>query len=86
MDKTIHPCKSKNCKKVWKKGINFKAGSAVFFLSSLIHSGYQTKKNNSVRITITERFNPLKKIPYLKNDKATMKIPFTGINYNSIKN
>ena len=76
----------KIAKKFERKELNIKAGSAVFFLSSLIHSGYQTKKNNSVRITITERFNPLKRIPYLKNDKATMKIPFTGINYNSIKN
>ena len=73
-------------KKFKRLELNVKAGSAVLFLSSLIHSGYQTKKKQTVRITITERFNPLKKIPYLKNHKATIKIPFTGINYNRIHN
>ena len=56
----------------------------MIFLSSLVHSGYNNKKKGSVRITITERFNPLKKIPFLKNRNATIKIPFQGINYNKI--
>jgi hypothetical protein len=51
-----------------------------------VHCGYKNKKKNSVRITITERFNPLKKIPFLKKASAPMRIPFTGINYNAIKN
>ena len=43
-----------------------------------------TKKKGFVRIVITERFNPLKNIPFLKNPDAPLKIPFTGIDYNKI--
>lgn len=78
---------SDNVAKKFKKiNLNVKAGSAVIFLSSLVHSGYNNKKKGSVRITITERFNPLKRIPYLKKNNAPLKIPFVGINYNKIKN
>ena len=31
-----------------------------------------------------ERFNPLQKIPFLRDPKAPLKIPFTGIDYNKI--
>ena len=41
------------------------------------------KKKNHVRITITERFNPLQKIPYLKKEKAPLKIPYKA-DYNKI--
>ena len=44
-----------------KMKLNVKAGSAVFFLSSVVHGGYSNKKKGSVRITVTERYNPLKK-------------------------
>ena len=42
-------------------------------------------KRKDLRITITERFNPLKKIPFLKNRDASLKIPFQGVDYNKIK-
>ena len=33
---------------------------------------------------MVERFNPLKKIPYLQNAKNPIKIPHLGIDYNRI--
>ena len=64
--------------------LEVKAGAAVFFLSSVVHCGYPNKKKGTVRITITERYNPLKKIPYLRNEKATLRMPFEGLDYNTI--
>ena len=66
-----------------KKNLNVKAGSGVFIVNSLIHCGYQMKKKNHLRVTLTERFNPLQKIPFLKNEYAKLKIPYT-IDYNKI--
>ena len=40
-------------------------------------------KNNRVRITITERYNPLQKIPFLKDEKAPLNIPYKA-DYNNI--
>ena len=65
--------------------LEVKAGSAVIAHSALLHCGYQNKSKNTVRIVITERFNPLLKIPFLKNPVSSKKIPYTGIDYNSIK-
>lgn len=64
--------------------LEVKAGSTVLMHSALIHNGYPTTKKDFVRITLTERFNPLQKIPFLKNENATMKIPFVGVDYNKI--
>ena len=67
-----------------RKELEVKAGSAVLMISSCLHCGYPNKTKESVRITICERFNPLQKIPYLKDPKATMKIPYMGVDYNKI--
>ena len=64
--------------------LEIRAGSAVLMHSSVLHCGYPNKKKGSVRITICERYNPLQKIPYLRNKNAPMKIPFTGVDYNKI--
>jgi len=64
--------------------LQVKAGSAVFMHSAVIHSGYPTTKKDFVRFVITERFNPLKKIPYLQDENAPKKIPYTGVDYNKI--
>ncbi len=64
--------------------LEIKAGSAVLMHSSLLHCGYPNKTKGSVRITICERYNPLQKIPYLRNKNASMKIPYTGVDYNKI--
>ena len=53
-------------------------------ISSCLHCGYPNKTKDSVRITVCERFNPLQKIPFLRDPKAPLKIPFTGIDYNKI--
>jgi len=50
----------------------------------MIHCGYQMKKKRHVRITITERFNPLQNIPYLKKTNAPFEISYTA-NYNKIR-
>ena len=71
-------------KKFKKMNLKIKAGSAVLILSSLIHCGYPNKKKGSVRIVITERYNPLKAMPYLQNQNAPMKIPYEE-NYNIIR-
>ena len=70
--------------KFQKKDLSVKAGSGVFIVNSLIHCGYQMKKKNHLRVTLTERFNPLQNIPFLKNENAKLKIPYT-IDYNKIK-
>ena len=76
--------KEKNIKNYKKKNLEVKAGTAIIFIYSLVHSGYPSTKKGSLRITITERFNPLQKIPFLKNDRAH-KMPYIGIDYNKIK-
>lgn len=68
-----------------EKKLEVKAGTAIIFLSSLVHSGYENRDGKSVRITITERFNPLKKLPYLKDEKATLKMPYVGLDYNNLE-
>ena len=77
--------KEKNIKSFKKKNLEVKAGTAIIFISSLVHSGYPSSKKGSLRITITERFNPLQKIPFLKNEKAPLKMPYVGIDYNKVK-
>lgn len=94
-----HNLKSSTGKKMWTKNytnidksiyskfkkinLDVKAGDAVFMINKMIHTGYPMKNKNKIRITITERFNPLQNIPYLKDEKAPLKIPYT-INYNKI--
>ena len=34
---------------------------------------------------VGERFNPLKKLPYLKDEKASLKMPYVGLDYNNLK-
>ena len=53
-------------------------------LSKVIHCGYPTTKKDTVRITVTERYNPLQKIPFLKDEKAPLKMPYINIDYNKI--
>ena len=80
-----HKLEHPNGKKVWTKdythipeeithkykkiNLNVKAGSSVLMKSSMIHCGYPTKKRGHLRITLTERFNPLRKLPFLKIQK-----------------
>jgi hypothetical protein len=75
---------SKIEQKFEKVELEIKAGSALLMSSKLIHSGYATRKKGKVRIVITERYNPLQKIPFLKDENAPMNIPFVGANYNEI--
>mgnify|MGYP000336056461 CR=1 FL=1 len=76
--------KAQEDKKFEKIELEVKAGSAILMHSSVLHCGYPTKKRGSVRIIVTERYNPLQKIPFLKNENAPMKIPFVGVDYNKI--
>lgn len=68
-----------------KKDLSIKARSAVIWHSALIHASYATEKNNSVRINIVERYNPLKYIPALRNPNLKLKLPYYNFDYNSIK-
>ena len=68
-----------------KKNLKVKSGNGIIFLSSLVHSGYENQDPKSVRITVTERFNPLSKLPYLRDEKAPLKMPYVGLDYNQIK-
>ena len=72
-------------KKYRKRNLSIKKGDGVIFISSLIHSSFKNTDKKSVRIVITERFNPLKKLPYLQNVKAPMKIPYVGVDLNKIR-
>ena len=94
-----HRLNSSNGKKKWTKAytnidksiyekfekvnLNVKAGSAVFIVNSMVHTGYPMKSKNKLRVTITERYNPLQNIPFLKEEKAPLRIPYT-IDYNKI--
>ncbi len=67
-----------------KLELEIKAGSALLFNSKILHCSYPTKKQN-LRIVLTERYNPLQKIPFLRDPKASMNIPVLGVDYNKIK-
>ena len=67
-----------------KKKIEVKAGSALLIHSALIHGSVETKKKKFARFILSDRYCPLAKIPYLKKENTTLKIPHYGVNYNSI--
>ena len=60
-------------------------GNCNYLFIILVHSGYENQDGKSVRITITEKFNPLKKLPYLKDEKAPLKMPYVGVDYNKLR-
>jgi len=64
--------------------LEIKAGSALLMQSKVLHCGYPTKKKGFVRIVLTERYNPLQKIPFLRDENAPMNIPIVGVDYNKI--
>ena len=68
-----------------KINLEINAGSAVLVQSAVIHCGYPNLTKDFARFVITERFNPLLKIPYLRKEDAPLKIPFTGVDYNAIE-
>ena len=43
-------------------------------INSMVHCGYQMKKNNMRELAITERYNPLQKYLF-KKENAPLKIP-----------
>ena len=43
------------------------------------------QKNNTVRINIVERYNPLKYLPALRNPKLKLKLPYYNFDYNKIE-
>ena len=63
--------------------LEIKSGSAILLLSKVIHGGYETKKKGTIRIVITERYIPLQKIPFLKDEHAPLKMLY-DIDYNKI--
>ena len=64
--------------------LDVKAGSALLIHSALIHGSRKTNKKRFARFCITDRYNPLQKIPYLRDEKAPMKIPYVGVDLNKI--
>ena len=68
-----------------RKELEIKAGTALLIDSALIHCGYPTHKKNSVRFIISERYCPLKKLPYLKSEDVEMKIPYENVDLNMIE-
>ena len=52
--------------------------------SALIHGTLATKKKNIAKFVMVDRFNPLKKIPYLRDVNKPMKIPHFDVDYNLI--
>ena len=71
-------------KRYEKVNLEIPAGSAILAQSAVLHCGYPTKKKGSVRIVLTERYNPLKRLPFLRNADSPREIPYTGIDYNKI--
>jgi hypothetical protein len=70
--KIVDPLIKKSFKKIY---LEIPAGSLALFHSRLIHAGYPTRRKNSVRIIVSDRLCPLRKIPYLENEKALMRMP-----------
>ena len=73
-----------------QKVLQVKAGSALLIHSAVVHGSVKTKKQRFARFVMTDRFCPLIKLPYLRNEKAPLLIPymFEGediVDYNSIK-
>lgn len=67
-----------------KKIVEVEAGSALLIHSSLIHGSIKTKKKRFARFILCDRLCPLVKLPYLKEEKAPIKIPYVGVDYNTI--
>ena len=53
----------------------------LFF--SIKHS-IKTKKKRFARFVLCDRLCPLVKLPYLRKEKAPIKIPYVGVDYNAI--
>ena len=62
-----------------------RAGSALLIHSALIHGSVETKKRRFARFILCDRYCPLQKIPYLKQEDVPLKVPHFGFNYNDIK-
>ena len=77
----VDPSVSKRFEKIY---LEIKAGTAILAQSSVLHCGYPTQKKGSVRIVLTERYTPLKRLPFLRNVNAPRTIPYCGIDYNKI--
>ena len=67
-----------------KKIIEVDAGSALLIHSALIHGSIKTKKKRFARFVLCDRLCPLVKLPYLRKEKAPIKIPYVGVDYNAI--
>ena len=61
--------------------LEIKTGSAILMLSKVLHCGYPTKKKDTVRIVVTERYNPLQKIPFLKDEHAPLRYKYQNTLY-----
>ena len=62
------------------KILKVKSGDAVLLHSAIVHGTWMTKKKGFVKYILCDRFNPLQKIPYLKN----LKIKLVKLNLNQI--
>ena len=67
-----------------KEKVEVKAGSALLVHSALVHGSVLTKKKKFARFILCDRYSPLQKIPYLKDENASIKIPHFGFDYNKI--
>ena len=61
---------------------NLKAGDGIIFDGMLMH-GSNPNKSKNIRWTLISRYNSLQGIPYLKDKKAQMHIPYTA-DYNAL--
>ena len=79
----------KKLKKFKKKILQVNVGSALLIHSAVVHGSVKTRKKRFARFVMTDRFCPLIKLPYLRNEKASLLIPymFEGedkVDYNTI--
>ena len=69
--------------------IDIPAGSAALVHSALIHGSCQNRKKDHVRWILSDRYCPLQKLPFLKEENAERKIPYMephlkDLDYNAI--
>ena len=62
--------------------LSLKPGDAIFFHPYLFH-GSTPNVSKRIRWTFLSTYHPINKIPYLKNKKSKIRIPY-NINYNNL--
>ena len=59
-----------------RRRLAVKAGTLLLIDCAVIHESVETVKKDFARFILSERFCPLRKIPYLRQENVPVKIPY----------